>query len=249
MTRQPRATISLAKATKLIDDKSSLAKTEDTASPKKGKGRRKSAFAEDEEGYMFIEDAFRLKFANGEVIDFYADNRQTKDDWMRVLGEAVGRESPGEKKTWMSQVLDRERAALAAQAPPTKLLSVQRELVQPRNTSKSAPTSPRKEVLNSGPFTNAGLKELRPPPIEKSPRHEVSPPSPTKSKHRMSASTSAVASPSKMANNSRSPLKRDSSPSKRSSAVTGSTSSAASASSSPRKPVTSKRMAVRSMIF
>lgn len=248
MTRQPRATISLAKATKLIDDKSSLTKTDQPASPVKGKGRRKSAFAEDEEGYMFIEDGFRIKFANGEVIDFYADNGKDKEEWMKVLGEGIGRDSPSEKKTWMSIVLARERAVMPSQPPPAKLNQIQQDRLQPRNTSRSAPTSPRKE-LNAGPFTSAGLKEARPPPVEKSPRHEMTAPSPSKAKHRSSASTSAVASPNKPQPRPRSPLKPDSSPSKRNSAVnTGSTSSATSAGS-PRKAITGKRAAVRSMIF
>lgn len=251
MTRQPRATISLAKAAKLIDDKARLTKTDGPvagASPTKTKGRRKSAFAEDEEGYMFVEEGFRIRFANGEVIDFYADSREQKDEWMRVLSEAVGRESPSEKKTWMSIVLARERAAGHTQPKPHQ---VQENQVRPRNTSKSAPTSPQKPAnarLNAGPFTNGGLKENRPPPPEKSPRHEV-PVSPTKSKHKTSASTSTPVSPNKPAQ-SRSPLKRDSSPSKRNSATAagGSTNSNAS-STSPRKGLTGKRQAVRSMIF
>ncbi|KMU75596.1 hypothetical protein CISG_04999 [Coccidioides immitis RMSCC 3703] len=52
-TRQPRATINLAKASKLIDDRSILTQRETSA---KGGGRRKSAFAEEEEGYMFVEE-------------------------------------------------------------------------------------------------------------------------------------------------------------------------------------------------
>jgi hypothetical protein len=79
MTHQPRATINLAKAAKLIDDKSALTQKETST---KGGGRRKSAFAEEEEGYMFVEEGFRIRFANGEVIDFYADSAAEKDGWM-----------------------------------------------------------------------------------------------------------------------------------------------------------------------
>ncbi|KAF2456332.1 cell division protein anillin-domain-containing protein, partial [Lineolata rhizophorae] len=85
-TRQPRATINLSKATKLIDDRRQL--TQEHVSSRGG-GRRKSAFAEEEEGYMFVEEGFRLRFANGETIDFYADDAASKDGWMKVLEDVV----------------------------------------------------------------------------------------------------------------------------------------------------------------
>jgi len=50
---QPRATINLTKATKLIDDRTSLTQKETTG---KGGSRRRSGFAEEEEGYMFVEE-------------------------------------------------------------------------------------------------------------------------------------------------------------------------------------------------
>ncbi|KAI9780077.1 MAG: Bud site selection protein bud4 [Geoglossum umbratile] len=103
-TRQPRATINLAKASKLIDDRSSLIQKEFSA---KG-GRRKSAFAEEEEGYMFVEEGFRLRFANGEVIDFYADSPAAKEEWMRVLGDTIGKEPSA--KGWTGMVLAKEKA-------------------------------------------------------------------------------------------------------------------------------------------
>lgn len=60
---QPRATINLSKATKLIDDRSALTQRETTG---KGGSRRRSGFAEEEEGYMFVEEGFRIRFGNGE---------------------------------------------------------------------------------------------------------------------------------------------------------------------------------------
>ena len=112
-TRQPRATINLAKASKLIDDKSTLTQKETST---KGGGRRKSAFAEEEEGYMFVEEGFRMRFANGEVIDFYADSANDKDEWMKVLTQIVGKgisssSTPG--KRWTEAVLKREKSVLA----------------------------------------------------------------------------------------------------------------------------------------
>lgn len=110
-TRQPRATINLAKATKLLDDKSALQQPSST----KSGGRRKSGFAEDEEGYMFVEEGFRIRFANGEVIDFYADSRDQKEAWMKVLSETVGKEF-GTNKGWAAMVLQKERKEKAARA-------------------------------------------------------------------------------------------------------------------------------------
>ncbi|KAL4978606.1 hypothetical protein BDW66DRAFT_16324 [Aspergillus desertorum] len=112
-SRQPRATINLAKAVKLIDDRSTLTQKETTA---RGGKRRKSAFAEEEEGYMFVEEGFRIRFGNGEVIDFYADSAADKEGWMKVLSETVGKgpTSASQAKPWTELVLKRERSIKAS---------------------------------------------------------------------------------------------------------------------------------------
>ncbi|CAK7263808.1 Bud site selection protein bud4 [Sporothrix epigloea] len=115
-TRQPRATINLANAKRLIDDRRALTERETTG--KNGR-RRRSAFAEEEEGYMFVEEGFRIRFNNGEVIDFYADTAEDKEGWMRVLSEVTTRDSFGcdddiaasrAKTKWCDMVLKREEA-------------------------------------------------------------------------------------------------------------------------------------------
>jgi hypothetical protein len=112
VTRQPRATINLAKASRLIDDKSSLTKKEIST---KGGGRRKSAFAEEEDGYMFVEEGFRIRFANGEVIDFYADSAAEKGEWMKVLSDVVGRpNSSSQSKPWVDMILKRNGSTVVA---------------------------------------------------------------------------------------------------------------------------------------
>lgn len=156
-TRQPRATINLAKATKLLDDKSALQQPSAT----KAGGRRKSGFAEDEEGYMFVEEGFRIRFANGEVIDFYADSREQKEAWMKVLVETVGKDI-ATNKGWAAMVLEKERKekATRAQASVTgvqpKPLQETSNANRPQNSrtqshdafaqkhSKSVPSSPVK---------------------------------------------------------------------------------------------------------
>ncbi|OAA67419.1 hypothetical protein ISF_03595 [Cordyceps fumosorosea ARSEF 2679] len=112
-TRQPRATINLSNAKRLIDDRRALTEKETTV---KGGKRRRSAFAEEEEGYMFVEEGFRIRFNNGEVIDFYADTAEDKDGWMRVLQEVIGRGAssvdddggPRSRAKWCEVVLKRE---------------------------------------------------------------------------------------------------------------------------------------------
>ncbi|EFY93362.1 hypothetical protein MAC_00600 [Metarhizium acridum CQMa 102] len=111
-TRQPRATINLSNAKRLIDDRRALTEKETAG---KGGRRRRSAFAEDEEGYMFVEEGFRIRFNNGEVIDFYADTAEDKEGWMRVLSEILGRDSSMDEMNgvrsrakWCEIVLKRE---------------------------------------------------------------------------------------------------------------------------------------------
>jgi hypothetical protein len=130
-THQPRATINLAKASKLIDDKSALTKKETST---KGGGRRKSAFAEEEEGYMFVEEGFRIRFANGEVIDFYADSAIEKGEWMKVLSEVVGKSgSSSQSKPWVDMILKRQRSLAAKEGRTTRPA---RPEISPRKTSK-----------------------------------------------------------------------------------------------------------------
>lgn len=98
-------TINLCNARKLIDDRSILTQRETTG---KGGKQRISGFAEDEEGYIFVEEGFRIRFNNGEVIDFYADSSADKEAWMNALDKCISSESPATKKSWCRLVLKRE---------------------------------------------------------------------------------------------------------------------------------------------
>jgi hypothetical protein len=71
---------------------------------------------------MFVEEGFRLRFANGEVIDFYADSPAAKEEWMRVLSDTIGKETSA--KGWTDMVLakekaERDRASKQGGAPST----------------------------------------------------------------------------------------------------------------------------------
>ena len=149
-TRQPRATINLGRASKLIDDKTSLMQAETTS---KGRSRRKSAFAEEEEGYMFVEEGFRVRFANGETIDFYADSAAEKEGWMRALADVVGKDlAVGKAKAWTDLVLARQRAA---SAKPSKV-----EQGQVRAPPiRSAPPTPSRKSLQQQQQANVTSPE------------------------------------------------------------------------------------------
>ncbi|KAK5735805.1 Bud site selection protein bud4 [Elasticomyces elasticus] len=117
-THQKRAVVNLAKASRLVDDKSSLVANSTSSSPAKG-GRRKSAFAEEDEGYQYVEEGFRIRFANGETIDFYADSAAEKDEWMKALSQVIGKPAVEAKKVeqrWTDLVLARERGTNASSA-------------------------------------------------------------------------------------------------------------------------------------
>lgn len=65
---------------------------------------------------MFVEEGFRIRFNNGEIIDFYADTREDKHGWMDVLGDVIGRvgeeedsgNAPTGRRKWCELVLKRE---------------------------------------------------------------------------------------------------------------------------------------------
>jgi hypothetical protein len=57
---------------------------------------------------MFVEEGFRIRFNNGEVIDFYADAAADKEGWMKVLDACVGKEVENQKGSWCDMVLKRE---------------------------------------------------------------------------------------------------------------------------------------------
>lgn len=113
----------------------------------KGRSRRKSAFAEEEEGYMFVEEGFRVRFANGETIDFYADSAAEKDGWMKALADVVGKDlALGKAKAWTDLVLAKHGQM---KAPPMR----------------SAPPTPGRR--------GSQQQQANPAPPERNPRHQA----------------------------------------------------------------------------
>lgn len=129
-SHKPRVSINLKKAVRVIEDKQTLVEPMTVVSSSSGaKQRRRSAFADHEEGSMFVDEGFRIKFSNGEIIDFYADDGATKRRWIdglrRVIGAAQAAAEEDEEakrlqkekrvqmrhfvvKPWMQQVLANE---------------------------------------------------------------------------------------------------------------------------------------------
>ncbi|KAK6341281.1 Bud site selection protein bud4 [Orbilia brochopaga] len=151
-SRQLRANINLAKAVKVLDDRSTL--TGSSGSKK----RRKSGFAEDEEGYMFIEEGFRIRFANGECIDFYADSTKEKNGWMKVLYDTIGRCSAG--RNWCDHVLKKEREE-KAKAPPPVPVKPSMIPTTPRTPVPKTPSHSRSQSAVTTPnFQQLGMTPM-----------------------------------------------------------------------------------------
>jgi cell division septation protein DedD len=132
---------------------------------------------------MFVEEGFRIRFANGEVIDFYADNAESKAGWMSVLTDCVGKDVAGNNRGWASMVLDKERRdrARSQVAPPLRQAKPPRESMgndRPRTQpSQAVQSSPVKSRPSHG-RTKSHIPSTAapPPPVEKDARHKPAPP-------------------------------------------------------------------------
>jgi hypothetical protein len=186
-TRQPRTKISLARATKIIDDKTTLLKP-DAGNGKGGKSRRRSAFADEDQAYMFVEEGFRMRFANGEAIDFYADSAAEKEEWMRALAGVIGKDGGAggaAGASWCDAVLRRERtlkerADVLAKPRPRSQGQAERPPVA--QTTQSTPSSPVKGARSAPqgagrvpvqPIGRLGEVGKRPPGRLSAKRHQI----------------------------------------------------------------------------
>jgi hypothetical protein len=98
---------------------------------------------------MFVEEGFRIRFANGEVIDFYADSAAEKGDWMKVLSEVVGKAgSSSQSKPWVDLILKRERSVAAREGRAPRP-------VQP----ETSPRKPSKEQMQEQMARRAAARQ------------------------------------------------------------------------------------------
>ncbi|KAM3416880.1 hypothetical protein BST61_g8468 [Cercospora zeina] len=178
-TQQKRAVINLTKATRLVDDKSTLVADPKSGNPGSKGGRRKSAFAEEDEGYAYVEEGFRIRFANGETIDFYADKTADKAEWMVALSQVIGKADSGKKAaSWTDLVLAREKAEGIPPTPQisqgtdvrdfTKPPAPARKLSERKPVASSVPNSPVKGSVSVmdlplSPRPESGMRPKTPP--------------------------------------------------------------------------------------
>lgn len=118
-----------------------------------------------------MEEGFRIRFANGETIDFYADSREQKEGWMAALSQVVGKPAveKAQATRWTDLVLARERAADTAQAPAAAAAGAAAERsAEPKRSDSGNSTSStaRKPLPKSAPVSPLkGPPTSRPPPL------------------------------------------------------------------------------------
>lgn len=112
---------------------------------------------------MFVEEGFRIRFANGEVIDFYADSRSEKEGWMKVLSETVGKgyaAGTGQVKAWTELVFKYEKTIVAKREALDRLMV------------SNGPSSPQNDVPSYAKPTTQPLSH----PIRPRHQHNLSQP-------------------------------------------------------------------------
>lgn len=172
-TQQKRAVINLSKATRLVDDKSTLVADPKSGNPSSRGGRRKSAFAEEDEGYAYVEEGFRIRFANGETIDFYADSTAAKDQWMAALSQVIGKPDVQKKNsTWTDLVIKREKAEpkkVEGEENGVEVRDFTKPPALPRKNSERKPVNPARPATSHGGLRSPAKKDVperpRTPPM------------------------------------------------------------------------------------
>lgn len=110
---------------------------------------------------MFVEEGFRIRFANGETIDFYADSAAEKDGWMKVLSEVVGKDL-SKPRSWTDIVIAKRGVAATTKATRTDSGRSSQHSPVKAPPTRSAPPTPAKA---------APTKTFVPAPISKENRH------------------------------------------------------------------------------
>jgi hypothetical protein len=108
----PRAKVNLADAVRIIDKKGSSPQPDIVESIETS--HNMVVFPKEYEAYQCVENGFRIRFANGETIDFGADSAKEKETLLNVLNGIIGKPAAIEKRTtgiksWCQIVLDKEQ--------------------------------------------------------------------------------------------------------------------------------------------
>lgn len=101
---------------------------------------------------MFVEEGFRIRFANGEVIDFYADTAADKDGWMQALSETVGKSggASASSKAWTQIVLKQEQAIAAKRTARSLIPEPGPRKCSKQMTTHDQSNSPTRSHFNNG---------------------------------------------------------------------------------------------------
>ena len=110
---------------------------------------------------MFVEEGFRIRFANGEAIDFYASDREAKEGWMKVLSECVGKDIAS-GKAWTHMVLEKERKEKAQPAKSTSGAPVPSD-----NTRRPSHGRTQSHEVHPAKPAHARTQSFAPPPPAK----------------------------------------------------------------------------------
>jgi hypothetical protein len=120
---------------------------------------------------MFVEEGFRMRFANGEAIDFYADSTAEKDEWMRALAGVIGKDAAGGAAGavgWCDAVLRRERTlkeradALARPRPRSQGQGERPPASAAAQVTQSTPSSPVKGARFAPQQQAGGQQRVQP---------------------------------------------------------------------------------------
>jgi hypothetical protein len=116
---------------------------------------------------MFVEEGFRIRFANGETIDFYADNAEQKAGWMKVLADVIGKPDSGAGgRGWTEMVMRREAKSMMGSRKP---LPKNADMAEERPSS-----APKMEEMRQSQRSMLDVGDdavQKPAPMDKSPRH------------------------------------------------------------------------------
>jgi len=122
---------------------------------------------------MFVEEGFRIRFANGEVIDFYAENAAAKDQWMAALSQVVGKQAAATSspaKGWTEMVLKREKSTKAKDQGQSAPAVPQAKASKEKEKELPARPQPQSRHSKSSLMTGAFQPPMSPPQQSSIPR-------------------------------------------------------------------------------
>ena len=184
ITKRPTIKIDLSKAIAVEDswDPVGSPSGPSEATPSDGRASRstaRSAYDDEELDETYhVERSFRITFADGERISFFADTDEQKEAWMKCFRSIIERDVPP-NPMWAQVALElihsaQTNAAAAAvasppsdtTAPPTRKVSASRDAARnvPTTVSEETNTPQRPAQPRPRPMSTQALGSYRPSP-------------------------------------------------------------------------------------